>query len=144
LERPENSTIDQCWSMDFVVGNLFNGRRKRALTGVENLGRECLPIRIDNAIKAHHVVTAMERLRLFKDRWPGRIQLDNGSEYISRDFDRWAYENGVTLGFSRLGKPTDNSLIESFDGRCRDECLNSNWFLSIDDTRKMVEGWRKD
>jgi hypothetical protein len=49
---------------------------------------------------------------------------------ISKALDRWAYENGVTLDFSRPGKPTDNAFVESFNGRLRDECLNTHWFLS--------------
>jgi len=144
MERPELSNIDQCWSMDFVADNLFNGRRIRALTVVDNLSRECLAIHVEQAIKGRDVVTVMERLRLFKDRCPERIQVDNGSEFISKEFDRWAYENGVTLDFSRPGKPTDNALIESFNGSFRDECLNANWFLSIDDAKKKVEAWRKE
>lgn len=144
MERPEISRIDQCWSMDFVADNLFTGRRIRALTVVDNLSRECLAIHVDHAIKGQDVVTVMERLRLFKERCPERIQLDNGSEFVSKDFDRWAYENGITLDFSRPGKPTDNALIESFNGSFRDECLNANWFLSIDDARKKVEAWRRD
>ena len=48
-----------------------------------------------------------------------------GPEFISKALDRWAYENGVTLDFSRPGKPTDNAFVESFNGRLRDECLNA-------------------
>ena len=47
---------------------------------------------------------------------PARIQCVNGSEFISKEVDRWAYENGVILDFSRPGKPTDNPYIESFNG----------------------------
>jgi len=54
--------------------------------------------------------------------------VDNGSEFISKALDKWAYENEVTLDFSRPGKPTDNPFIESFNGSFRDECLNVNWF----------------
>jgi len=143
-KRPTVSTIDQCWSMDFVADNLFNGRRIRALTLVDNLSRECLAIHVDQAIKGKDVVQVMERLRLFADRCPGRIQVDNGPEFISKDLDKWAYEHGVTLDFSRPGKPTDNALIESFNGRFRDECLNVNWFLSVDDARKKIEAWRRE
>ena len=144
MSRPDLSRIDQCWSMDFVADNLFNGRRIRALTIVDNLSRECLAIHVDQAIKGQGVVQVMERLRLFNDRCPERIQVDNGPEFISKDLDKWAYENGVTLDFSRPGKPTDNALIESFNGSFRDECLNSNWFLSVDDAKKKVEAWRRD
>jgi putative transposase len=58
--------------------------------------------------------------------------------------EHWAYINQVTLDFSRPGKPTDNSFVESFDARLRDECLNTHWFLSLDDARAKPEAWRRD
>ena len=64
------------------------------------------------------------------------------SEFISKALDLWAYENGVTLDFSRPGKPTDNAYIESFNGSFRDECLNVNWFLCVDDAKEKIEAWR--
>ena len=63
---------------------------------------------------------------------------------LTKALDRWAYENGVTLDFSRPGKPTDNAFVESFNGRLRDECLNSHWFLSLADARAKIEAWRRD
>ncbi len=104
----------------------LNHCRIRELPLVDNLSRECLAIHVDQAIKGKDVVHVMERLRLFVDRCPERIQVDNGPEFISKDLDKWAYENGVTLDFSKSGKPTDNTLIESFNGSFRDECLNMN------------------
>jgi putative transposase len=58
--------------------------------------------------------------------------------------DQWAYAHGVALDFSRPGKPTDNALIESFNGRLRAECLNENWFLSLEDAEEKIEAWRID
>ena len=58
--------------------------------------------------------------------------------------DRWAYEQGVTLDFSRPGKPTDNAFIESFNGSVRTECLNENWFLSLDDAKEKIKSRRQD
>jgi putative transposase len=82
---------------------------------------------------------------LTKDRGkPERIQSDNGSEFVSRVLDKWAYENGVTLDFSRPGKPMDNATIESFNGSFRDECLNVSWFLSMEDAQEKIEKWRRD
>ncbi len=60
------------------------------------------------------------------------------------DSDRWAYENKVILDFSRPGKPTENAFIESFNGSVRAECLNENWFLSLEDAREKIESWRCD
>ncbi len=48
------------------------------------------------------------------------------------------------LDFSRPGKPTDNAFIESFNGRLRDECLNANWFHSLDEARRVIEEWIED
>ena len=57
--------------------------------------------------------------------------------------DQWAYLNGVKLDFSRRGKPSDNAFIESFNGRFRQECLNENWFLSLEDARGNIGAWRE-
>ncbi len=75
---------------------------------------------------------------------PKTIRVDNGPEFISKALDRWAYENDVTLDFSRPGKPTDNAFVESFNGRLRDVephavPLNARWFLSIADARAKIE-----
>jgi len=142
--RPDVSRVDQCWSMDFVCDNLFNGRRIRALTVVDNFSRECLAIHVGQSIKGEQVVSIMDALKLFTGRVPERIQVDNGSEFISKAMDRWAYENGIVLDFSRPSKPTDNAFIESFNGSFRDECLNTHWFLSVDDAKEKIEAWRRD
>ena len=67
--------------------------------------------------------------------YPKRIKVDNGSEFISKVLDKWAYENNVELDFSRPGKPTDNPFTESFNRSFGDECLNTNWFLSLEDAQ---------
>tara|TARA_R110002096_G_scaffold99_5_gene449 strand:- start:10356 stop:11129 length:774 start_codon:yes stop_codon:yes gene_type:complete len=144
MERPELTGVDQCWSMDFVADNLFNGRRIRALTVVDNFSRECMAIHVAHGIKGEQVVGVMEHLNQCYARQPLRIQVDNGSEFISKALDRWAYEHQITLDFSRPGKPTDNPFIESFNGSFRDECLNVNWFLSLNDAKEKIESWRME
>jgi len=72
------------------------------------------------------------------------IQVDNGPEFISKDMEFGAYFNGVKLDFSRPGKPTDNAIVESFDGRLRRECLTAHWFLSVADAQRKVDAWRWD
>lgn len=63
--------------------------------------------------------------------FPKTIRVDQGSEFVSRDLDLWAYANGVTLDFSRPGKPTDNAFGDAFNGRLRAECPNTHGFLSL-------------
>ncbi len=76
--------------------------------------------------------------------YPKSIRVDQGSEFVSRDLDIWAYQKGVILDFSRPGKPTDNSFIESFNGKLRSECLNAHWFMNLDDAKRKMEDWRRD
>ena len=63
---------------------------------------------------------------------------------ISKELDLWAFVHDVTLDFSRPGKPTDNAFIESLNGKFRAECLNENWFLSLEDAEEKIEAWRAD
>jgi putative transposase len=142
-KQPAACSFGECWSMDFVADQLFNGRRIRALTVGDNFSRESLAILADFSIKGDDVVAVMKHLQVLHGT-PQRIQVDNGSEFISKVLDLWAYENDVTLVFSRPGKPTDNPYIESFNGSFRDECLNMHWFLSLEDAREKIELWRQD
>jgi putative transposase len=75
---------------------------------------------------------------------PEWILVDNGSEFILKDFDKLAYENNVTLDYSRPGRPTNNPFIESFNGNFREKCLNTNWFLSIENAQSKIECFRRD
>ena len=144
MDRPDISTINQVWSMDFVADQTFNGRKFRALTIVDNYSRKCIAIHTQQSIKGDDVVSVLDRIKEVDGYKPERIQVDNGSEFISKALDKWAYENAVTLDFSWPGTPTDNPFIESFNGSFRDECLNTNWPLSLEDAEEKIEVWRND
>ena len=141
--RMEAGGVNECWSMDFVSDALFDGRRFRVLTIVDNFSRECLGVCVGQSVRGDDVVALLEGIQM-KRRAPKSIRLDNGPEFISKSLDLWAYGNSVALDFSRPGKPTDNAIIESFHGRLRDECLSVNWFLSLEDARAKIRTWRKD
>jgi putative transposase len=115
----------------------------RLLRIVDHFTRESLAIEVGQRMRGSEVVAALDRLAM--DRaLPKMIRVDNGREFTSKVLDQWAYSNGVTLDFSRPGKPTDNAFIESFNGSVRAECLNENWFLSLDDATENIEAWRVD
>jgi putative transposase len=141
--RPDVVETNDCWTMDFVSDALFDGRRFRALTIIDQFTRACLAIHAAQSIKGDEVVGIMNRLVTLHGT-PKRVQTDNGSEFISKALDKWAYEHSVTMDFSRPGKPTDNPFIESFNGSFRDECLNIHWFLSLEDAREKIELWREE
>ncbi len=131
------------WSMDFVSDQLVGGQRFRLLTLVDKHSRESLAIEVGQRLTGDDVVRVLEGVASQRGK-PQTIRVDNGPEFILRSLDLWAYFNGVKLDFSRPGKPTDNAVIESFNGRLRDECLNQHWFLSLDEARAVTEAWRED
>jgi putative transposase len=119
LRQPKHfvTAINQIWSMNFVADALFDGRRLRALTIVDNYTRESLAIEVGQSLKGEDVVNTLNHIATRRGL-PSIIKVDNGSEFISKVMDKWAYERGIELDFSRLGKPTDNAKVESFNGRC--------------------------
>jgi putative transposase len=142
MDRPVPTNLHECWAIDFVHDQLFDGRKFRALTVVDIFSRYCLAIEVKRTFTSMIVVEVLERLKAQYNVSPETIRLDNGPEFIGKDLDRWASFNNVTLDFSRRGKPTDNSFCESFNGTFRDECLNVNWFMSLDETEEKIEAWR--
>lgn len=134
--------INEIWSMDFVADALFDGRKLRMLPVVDLFTRECLAIEVGQSLKGEDVVRVLTAIS-YERGVPRTIKSDNGSEFISKVMDKWAYERGVELDFSRPGKPTDNANVESFNGRLRQECLNATWFMSLDDARDKIEAWRQ-
>ncbi len=89
------------------------------------------------------VVDTLERVTAIYGM-PKIIRVDNGPKFISKDLDLWAWMNTVTLDFSRPGKPTDNAFVESFNGNVWAECIDQNWFLSLDDARSKCEASRRE
>ena len=74
----------------------------------------CLVTRVCRSATAIEVIDALEHARR-RYGLPKAIRVDQGSQFTSKELDLWAYTNGVTLDFSRPGKPTDNAYAESFN-----------------------------
>lgn len=142
-DRTEAVEPNDIWAMDFVHDQLATGRKIRVLTVVDTFSRYSPVLDPRFSYRGEDVVATLERV-CGQIGYPKTIRVDQGSEFISRDMDLWAYQNGVTLDFSRPGKPTDNAFIEAFNGRLRAECLNAHWFLNLADTAEKLEDWRRD
>ena len=125
-----------------MVDRTTDGRVFKILNIIDEYTRECLAILVARKIKTQDVIDLLFHLFIFRGI-PEHLRSDNGPEFTSKVLDQWAYLNGVELDFIRPGKPTDNALIESFNGRFREECLNESWFLSLEDAREKVEAWRQ-
>jgi putative transposase len=140
---PQPVRANQRWSMDFVSDRFSDGKWFRILTVVDQYTRECLCCYADQTQTGEKVVDHMKRLIQLRGA-PESITTDNGSEFAGQAMDAWAHEAGVKLDFIRPGRPVQNGYIESFNGRLRDECLNSEIFFSLTDAREKLKRWRHD
>ena len=141
-DRCPASQPNETWAMDFVHDQLALGNKTRVLTVVDIFSKFSPVIDPKFSYRAEDVVRTLERV-CGEIGYPRTIRVDQGSEFVSRDLDLWAYAHNVTLDFSRPGKPTDNAFIEAFNSKVRSECLNAHWFMSLDDARSKLEDWRR-
>ncbi len=122
---------------------LADGRSFRILTVVDQFTRECVGLEADRSMTGMKVAEALEHARQERGHLPESITVDNGSEFSGRALEAWAMTNDVQLCFIRPGRPVENGFIESFNGRLRDECLNVEWFVSLDDARRKLAKFRE-
>jgi putative transposase len=142
VPAPAATRPTQCWSMDFMSDRLADGRPFRILTMVDQYTRECVALAADRSMSGAKVVETLNRARQEYGGNPESITCDNGSEFAGRVLEAWAMEHGVQLIFIRPGRPMENGFIESFNSRLRDECLNVEWFRSLQEARQKLAAWR--
>ena len=134
---------NQHWSMDFVHDQMLDGRAFGVLTVIDHWSRESVSLEAKLRLTGRCVGKALDQAAMERG-WPKAITVDNGTEFTSKALDEWAWWRGVKLDYTRPGKPTDNGLIESFDGRLRDEFLNVNEFITMQDAREKLKAWQHD
>lgn len=137
------SRLNQRWSLDFMHDTLGNGRKFRLFNVIDDCTRECLCIDVSTGFSGHHVVRVLDRLCLQRGT-PEVIRSDNGTEFVCDAVQRWAKQRGIHWHCIEPGKPTQNSHIESFNGRLRDECLNQNLWRDIQEVRRETSEYRRD
>jgi putative transposase len=133
----------EAWTMDFMQDVLVDGRRFRTLNVLDRVTRECLALEVDTSLPGQRVTRVLDQLVTYYGA-PKQITVDNGPEFTGQVLDVWAYVHGVTLDFIEPGKPTQNSYIESFNGKFRDECLDLHWFGSLAQARAIIHAWKEE
>jgi len=139
----EITRVNQRWGMDFVTDSLAHGRSFRALAIIDHHTRECPVIEVDLSLPGARVVRVLERLAEERGL-PEAIRVDNGPEFVCDKVRRWCTRKKVRLDYIQPGKPMQNGHVESFNGKFRDECLNTHWFTSLRQARNIIENWRCD
>ena len=102
---------------------------------VDQFTRECVLLLADNSLTGHKVALALSQA-LVERGAPTSITVDNGTEFVSKAIDVGPTSMACSWTFIRPGRPVENSYIESFNGRLRDECLNVEVFFTVVDVRR--------
>ncbi len=153
----ENSCIrhraerkDHVWSYDFLMDRTEDGRQLKLLAVIDEYTRECLAIEVDRSFTAHDVIGILQYLfavRGTPEHLRSRPPLRGGArgpEFVARSVRRWLQRADVTTLFIAKGSPWENGYVESFNGKLRDELLNRELFLSLEEARFVIDRWRLD
>ena len=140
---PGATRLNQNWSMDFVHDILEGNRPLRCMTIIDNYSRECLALAVGTSLTSQRVCQELDLIIARRGK-PERIISDNGPEFTSKAMIAWAQERGIDWHYIQPGKPQQNGLCESFNGKLRDECLNQHIFESVGHATRLTEAWRWD
>lgn len=120
-----------------------DGRAFRILAAIDQWRRESGCLVANLRLSGRCVAQTLDKVARHRG-WPKAINVDNGTKFTSKALDDWAYRQGIQLEYTRPEKPTDNGLIESFNGRLRDKLLNISEFVTLHDAREKLKGWQDD
>ena len=133
--------INHVWTYDFISDQTADGRPLKLLTLLDEFTRESLAIEVSRSIRSKDVIGVLEYMFMVRGV-PGCIRSDNGPEFISDAIRKWLSESSVETLYIEPGCPWQNSYIESFHSRFRNEVLNRELFHSVKEARVLVEAWR--
>ena len=135
--------MNHVWSYDFVAERTEEGRQLRLLVVIDEYTRECLAIEVGRSFRARDVIDVLQYLFAVRGT-PEHLRSDNGPEFVARSVRRWLDQAGVGTLFIAKGSPWENGYVESFNGKLRDELLNRELFLSLEDAHWVIDRWRLD
>ena len=130
------------WAYDFVFDACANGQQLKCFTIIDEYTRECLAIDVAGSIRSGRVIEVLSRLASERGA-PRYLRSDNGPEFVSKALLRWATNESLGIALIDPGKPWQNGMVESFNGKFRDECLSMEWFRSRVEAKVVIEDWRR-
>jgi transposase InsO family protein len=120
-----------------------NARAFKILNVIDEYTRECLATLIARKIRNQDVIDLLFQLFIFRGI-PEHIRSDNGLEFTAQAIRKWLSRLGVKTLYIEPGSPWENGYIESFNGKLRDELLNREIFMTLEEARVLIEQWRRE
>jgi len=141
IKRRRSSMRNEVWGMDFVQDRTADGRPFRMLVVLDEYTRECLAIEVARNFRGEDIVAVLDELTAIRGA-PAHLRADNGPEMISKAVKAWCAESGTGTLYIDPGSPWQNGIVESFNGRLRDELLSSEIFDTLAEARYLIDRWR--
>ena len=109
---------------------------------IDEYTREALAIDVAGSIRSTRIKEVLARL-ISVHGAPRYLRSDNGPEFVSRAVLAWLTAERIGTALIEPGKPWQNGMNESFNGKFRDECVSMEWFRSRVDAKIVIEIWRR-
>ena len=138
--RRDDAQVPYRHALDFMTETLYDSRRVRLLTVIDEGNREGLEIAMGVSLPSRRVVRVLNELVALHGR-PTAVRVDNGPEFTAQPFVDWCAEHGVATHYIQPGKPDQNAYIERFNRSYRTEVLNAHLFESIAELRALTDAW---
>lgn len=132
--------LNHTWALDFMTETLYDRRRVRLLTIIDEGNREALEIALGVSLPSRRVVRILDELVALHGR-PMAVRVDNGPEFTAQPFVEWCAEHRVAIHYIQPGKPDQNAYIERFNRSYRTEVLNAHLFESLAELRVLTDAW---
>jgi putative transposase len=127
---------------DFLFDHCANGQQLKCLTVTDEFTKEGLAIDVDGRIRSPRVIEVLSRL-VSERGAPTFLRSDNDPEFVSKALLSWIVAQGIDTALIEPGKPWQNGVAESFNGKFRDECLSLEWFRTRAEAKPIIERWRR-
>ena len=136
--------VNEGWAMDFLSDWVVGPQQEkvRIINVVDECSRKALWTEAHHSISAKKLIEVLDQILEWRGK-PRYIRCDNGPEFISKQLRAWANKHQVELKFIQPGKPSQNGIIERLNGTLRRECLNLEWFESINKLNEQIQEWWK-
>lgn len=130
---------NQIWCTDFTYLGLKGGSKRYNCSIIDLYDRSCIASLNGQWIDSKLAVDTLE-LALSNNKISNDLILhsDQGSQFASREFINYCYENNVTQSMSRAGNPYDNSPMERFYNTLKNEFVNHYIFETDEDLNQGV------
>lgn len=141
LSQPLNANY--CWSMDFMSDAMSYGKRFRVFNVIDDFNREALGIKAGSCLPSRSIINYLDFVAQSRG-YPQAVRVDNGPEFIAKEFVSWAKKHSIAINYIQPGKPAQNAYIERFNRTYREDILDIYLFSSIDEVQKITDDWLED